>query len=108
MKNQKLSKKELELLSEEIHKIYCEQYFKVNKKPYWTKKDYSKLNEETKEYDRVIARFIFEIIKESNKLQRILCKESYNEFTNRWEIGVSDEIENALSPDVNEILNQII
>ena len=99
--------KELELLSEKIHKIYCKQYFKVNKKPYWTKSKYSKLNEETKEYDRVIARFIFSILEKSNKLQREICNESYNEFTNRWEVSVSDEIENSHSPDFNEIFTEL-
>ena len=50
--------KELEKLSEKIHKLYCEQYLKDNDEPYWTHGDYSKLDEKTKEYDRNIARFI--------------------------------------------------
>ncbi|KKN24448.1 hypothetical protein LCGC14_0894730 [marine sediment metagenome] len=49
---------EIEKLSEEIHKLYCEQYLKDNRKPYWTNGDYSKLDERTKEYDRNIAKFI--------------------------------------------------
>jgi len=102
-----MKNKELELLSEKIHKIYCKQYFKVNKKPYWTKSKYSKLNEETKEYDRVIARFIFSILEKSNKLQREICKDSYNDFTNRWEIRVSDEIENSSLPNINEIIEDV-
>ncbi len=49
---------EIEKLSEEIHKLYCEQYLKDHGKSYWTNGDYSKLDERTKEYDRNIARFI--------------------------------------------------
>lgn len=51
-------KPDIELLSEQIHHIYCEQYEKDHGEPYWTHGDYSKLKEETKEYDRNIARFI--------------------------------------------------
>lgn len=48
----------VETLSERIHELYCEQYEKDNGVPYWTGGDYSKLREETKEYDRNIARFM--------------------------------------------------
>ncbi|KKN74633.1 hypothetical protein LCGC14_0388350 [marine sediment metagenome] len=51
---------DIEELSEEIHKLYCDQYLKDHGKPYWTNGDYSKLDEKTKEYDRNIARFILE------------------------------------------------
>lgn len=53
----------LEKLSEKIHKLYCKQYKKDTGKDYWTKGDYSKLAEITKEYDRNIARFIFSLLK---------------------------------------------
>lgn len=48
---------EVEQLSVQIHQLYCEQYEKDHKEPYWTKGDYSKLEERVKEYDRNIARF---------------------------------------------------
>lgn len=48
---------EIEKLSEEIHKLYCEQYLKDHGEQYWTKGDYSKLEERVKEYDRNIARW---------------------------------------------------
>ena len=48
----------IEKLSELVHKAYCKQYKKVNGKEYWTRGDYSCLDEQTKEYDRVIVRAI--------------------------------------------------
>ena len=54
------AKEQIEKLSEEIHKLYCDQYLLDNKKPYWTNGDYSKLDERTKEYDRNIARWHLE------------------------------------------------
>jgi len=53
-----MKKAELELLSEKVHKVYCEQYLKDHGKPYWTDNDYSKLDDRTKEYDRAIVRFM--------------------------------------------------
>ena len=89
-----MTAKELEKLSEKIHKLYCEQYLKDNGEPYWTHGDYSKLNEKTKEYDRNIARFInkrtnskfFKIIREIEK--RIKW---YNDMSSTIsEVGASD------------------
>ena len=48
---------DIEALSAETHKIYCEAYQKRHGKPYWTNGDYSKLDEETKEYDRHFVRW---------------------------------------------------
>ncbi len=48
----------IEELSADIHKIYCNQYKKNKGDDYWTKGDYSLLNESTKDYDRAIAEFI--------------------------------------------------
>ncbi len=57
-----MSEDRLEEISERIHKAYCKHYQQVKGESYWTGGDYSKLNEETKEYDRVIARlFISEL-----------------------------------------------
>lgn len=49
---------EIEKLAEEIHGVYCEQYKKNHGTEYWTKSDYSRLCETTKDYDRAMARFI--------------------------------------------------
>ncbi len=88
----KETKWELEELSEKIHKLYCEQYKKDNKKDYWTKGDYSKLDEKTKEYDRNIARFISnllskqkkELIEEFIKLADTLESEHADTEYNEW------------------------
>lgn len=48
---------EVERISAEIHKCYCRAYENTFGKPYWTNGDYSKLDEPTKDYDRIIARW---------------------------------------------------
>ena len=48
----------IESLAEVVHKAYCEQIIKDGKEPYWTGGDYGKLNEATKEYDRVTVRAV--------------------------------------------------
>ena len=67
--------KKLEILSEKVHQVYCEQYEKDHGKPYWTNGDYSKLDEKTKEYDRAIVRLMVkyadEVSREAVKAQRI-------------------------------------
>ena len=54
------SQDRIEELSSEIHKLYCKQFLKEHNKQYWTEGNYLKLDEETKEYDRNIARFIIQ------------------------------------------------
>ncbi len=49
----------LERLAEAVHKAYCVHYKKMHGKEYWTKGDYSLLDDETKEYDRVTVRAVF-------------------------------------------------
>ena len=104
----KITEQELELLSEEIHKIYCKQYIKINRKEYWTKKDYFKLNEETKEFDRVNVRFMIKMIEGCCESQRKICNDIYNEFSDDWEIGLSEKIENANFPNIIEIFKKIV
>lgn len=91
-----MTAKKIEKLSEKIHKLYCDQYLKNNHEPYWTKGDYDRLNEETKEYDRNIARFINEhtnsklkkIIKIMNKNKKLYAR---NNFI--WHGGLDAAIE---------------
>lgn len=52
----------VEYLSEKVHQAYCKQYEKKNGKPYWTNGDYSLLDEEIKEFDRVTVRVILDCI----------------------------------------------
>lgn len=61
---------DIEQLSIEIHKLYCTQYEKDHGEPYWTKGDYSLLEERVKEYDRNIARFI--LARESSFTEKVL------------------------------------
>lgn len=49
---------DIEILAEVVHKAYCEQYKKKQGVEYWTRGDYSLLDEETKEYDRVTVRAV--------------------------------------------------
>ncbi len=52
----------IEKLSEQIHKNYCQYVLDRTGKPYWTNGDYSKLDEETKEADRIQARWFLELL----------------------------------------------
>jgi hypothetical protein len=49
---------DVEILAQQIHKVYCAYYQNRHGKNYWTNGDYSLLDEETKEADRYMARFI--------------------------------------------------
>ncbi len=60
-------KEAVEILSAEIHKLYCAEYEKQNSKKYWTKGDYSKLGEPTKEFDRNLAKWHLKKIKPFQK-----------------------------------------
>jgi hypothetical protein len=53
-----MSNVEIERLAEVVHKAYCEQYKKKHGLEYWTGGDYSLLDEETKEFDRVTVRAV--------------------------------------------------
>ena len=46
----------IDRMAERIHKAYCQYQIDANREPYWTKGDYSKLDERTKEIDRYTAR----------------------------------------------------
>ena len=52
----------IEKISELVHKAYCKQYLIKIGKEYWTKGDYSLLDEETKEYDRVTVRAVLDAL----------------------------------------------
>lgn len=52
----------VEELAQLIHKAYCMYCLEVKGKDYWTGGDYSKLDEEAKEADRYIARFIIQFL----------------------------------------------
>ena len=58
-----LDNTDIEQISEAIHRAYCEQYKKKHNKEYWTKGDYSLLDEETKEFDRATLRAVLQALK---------------------------------------------
>lgn len=55
--------KELEVIAMQVHQAYCVQYEVKHGKPYWTLGDYSKLDEETKEFDRATVRTVIGALK---------------------------------------------
>jgi len=62
-----------EILSEQIHKNYCQYVLVRTGKPYWTGGDYSKLDEETKEADRIQARWMLQAIRQAKLNMRDEC-----------------------------------
>ena len=52
----------IEKMAEEVHKAYCKEYKKQKREEYWTKGDYSKLNEETKEMDRTTVKAVLKML----------------------------------------------
>ena len=52
----------LEKCSEAVHKAYCNYYLKNKGEAYWTKGDYSLLDEPTKQIDRETVKAVFNIV----------------------------------------------
>lgn len=57
-----MEEKDFEKISEAVHKSYCEQYKIKHGKEYWTGGDYSKLDDETKEFDRATVRAVLKAL----------------------------------------------
>lgn len=53
---------DIEKIAERVHKAYCEEYKKQKGKDYWTKGDYLKLTEKTKDYDRKTVKAVLNIL----------------------------------------------
>jgi hypothetical protein len=64
---EKLAGMIIEKLAGIVHKAYCGQYKKKHGKDYWTKGDYSLLDEETKEFDRVTVRAVLQVLIDDEK-----------------------------------------
>ena len=47
-----ITTEEQEKLAEVVHKAYCKEYERKKGEQYWTKGDYSLLDEATKDFDR--------------------------------------------------------
>lgn len=58
---------EMEHLCEQVHKAYCQYQLDHKGKEYWTKGDYSKLDDDAKEIDRYTVRAVLKAIKVWNK-----------------------------------------
>jgi len=57
------NKHNIEEISKKVHQAYCDNYLKRKGEPYWTKGDYSLLDEETKEIDRATVRAVIDNLK---------------------------------------------
>ena len=66
---------EIEKLSAEIHKCYCRAYERRFGKPYWTEGNYELLKEETKDYDREMARFMLKALDKKDSAIQALREE---------------------------------
>ena len=62
----------IEKLAERVHWAYCANYELRKGEEYWTKGDYSKLDEDTKEIDRAIVRAVLEGIHEDLNKPRVI------------------------------------
>ena len=53
----------IECIAELVHKAYCREYERQNDEEYWTGGDYSLLDEDIKEFDRVTVHVVLEYIR---------------------------------------------
>ena len=53
----------LERCSEAVHKAYCDYHLKNKGVEYWTKGDYSLLDEPTKQIDRETVKAVFDVLR---------------------------------------------
>ena len=53
----------VETLARRIHEVYCSYCVEVRGQPYWTGGNYELLDDQTKEADRYMARFILKNFK---------------------------------------------
>jgi len=57
----------LEECAEAVHKSYWAYHLKNKGEEYWTKGDYSKLDEPTKQIDRETVKAVFNVLKKHKK-----------------------------------------
>lgn len=67
-----MTKYKVERLAEQVHKAYCDNYEKRTGEPYWTEGDYSKLDEESKEIDRVTALAVVKALRKEDIITIII------------------------------------
>ena len=88
--------KTVEEYAKEIHKIFCDYYFRRYGKEYWTCGKYELLDEETKEADRAVARFVQQAITDTAERVR---KETIEEC----KMLARREYLNGVATDINDI-----
>ncbi len=54
----------LEKCAEAVHRVYCDYHLKSKGEEYWTKGDYSLLDEPTKQIDRETVKAVLEVLKD--------------------------------------------
>ena len=54
------NERDIEAIAREVHQVYCTYHKAIRGEEYWTKGDYSLLDEDTKEADRYMARYILQ------------------------------------------------
>jgi len=64
---------DMEKLADAVHKAYCAYYLKNKGKEYWTKGDYSLLDEPTKQIDRETVKAVMEAL--NGKEEECECPE---------------------------------
>lgn len=62
--SRKIKSEVMEVLAEAVHKAYCQYYLKNKGKEYWTKGDYSLLDESTKQIDRETVQAVIDVMPE--------------------------------------------
>ncbi len=62
--------------AEKCHHAWCKEFYHQEGKPYWTNGDYSKLNSETKDYDRVMVDVFYSYIQELEEVIEALHEDA--------------------------------
>lgn len=61
----RVEKMDIEHICEQVHKAYCQYQIDHGKEEYWTKGDYSKLDDKAKEIDRYTVRAVIQALQEA-------------------------------------------
>lgn len=98
MSKKKIKPELMEKLAEAVHRAYCKSYALRTGKEYWTKGDYSCLDEATKQIDRETVKAVIEIL-ETRALEAELARALEK---------VNDRLEYAMSQDDSVELQDMI
>jgi len=100
-----LSPERLEEWAEKVHHAYCAERLRQTGEEYWTKGDYSLLDEDTKEFDRVMVRlFLTHIDSLQAKVDAVRNDECmgwvlYHEESRNIRYRVLDNLNRSHEPD---------